>query len=251
MNLFQILSPSCWPFLTSIASLNIVLSFIVFLKVNFYELLLLSFFFTLILCFFWWKDICRESSKGEYRFLTVDNLKLGIILFIFREVCFFSGFFWRFFHYSLIPAVECGSTWPPFYLNSINPLTVPLLNTIVLLRRGVTVTVSHIKVINNNNSEIFLLITIILGVYFSFLQGFEYFICSFAIRDRVYGSVFFIATGFHGIHVLIGSIFLFVCLFRFFFLNFSSINHLGYEMSIWYWHFVDVVWIFLFLIIYF
>lgn len=251
LNLFQILNTSNWAFYVSLGSINIVLSFLIFLKLNFFEFLYFSFFLTLILCFFWWKDICKERKKGEYRFLTVDNLKLRIIIFIFREICFFSGFFWSFFHYSLIPAVECGRTWPPFYLNSINPLSVPLLNTIVLLRRGVTVTISHIIIINNFFSEFYLLITIILGLYFTFLQGFEYIMCSFSIRDSVYGSVFFISTGFHGIHVLVGTLFLIVCLFRLLYINFSSLTHLGFEIAIWYWHFVDVIWIFLFLIIYF
>ncbi|MCK5537642.1 MAG: cytochrome c oxidase subunit 3, partial [Bacteroidales bacterium] len=113
-----------------------------------------------------------------------------------------------------MPALECGDVWPPFSLRAVNPFSVPLLNTVVLLRRGASVTFSHIRMINNNKGDPFLLITLVLGVYFTFLQIFEYYMCSFTIRDRVFGSIFFIATGFHGIHVLIGSIFLLICLLR-------------------------------------
>lgn len=177
-------------------------------------------------------------------------MKLGIILFIFREICFFSGFFWRFFHYSFVPAIDFGDIWPPFRLIAINPFSVPLLNTIVLVRRGASVTLSHMSTINNKQRESSLLFTLILGGYFTILQGFEYYRRRFSIADTMYGSIFFIATGFHGIHVFVGSLFLLICLIRFLLNHFSIINHLGYEIAIWYWHFVDVVWLFLFSFVY-
>lgn len=173
-----------------------------------------------------------------------------MLLFILREVCFFSGFFWRFFHYSFSPAVECGLLWPPFSLISINPFGVPLLNTVVLLRSGVTVTWCHIQLLTNERSELSLFLTLILGFYFTLLQLFEYKSRFFSIRDSVFGSIFFIATGFHGIHVIVGSLFLLVCLIRILKIRFSVFNHLGFEFSIWYWHFVDVVWLFLYTFVY-
>ena len=249
-SLFHLLKMSIWPVVAALGAFNVVCSCVLFFKLRVWfpfiiRLVLVSFF-----SFFWWKDVRVERAGGEYSVLTVDNLKLGIVLFILREVCFFSGFFWRFFHYSLSPAVECGNLWPPVRVLGVNPFSVPLLNTVVLLRRGVTVTWSHMQIINNNNAEASLVSTLILGFYFTALQVFEYVQCSFTIRDRVFGSIFFIATGFHGLHVIIGSLFLSVCLFRIFSYHFTCINHLGYEIAIWYWHFVDVVWLFLFSFIY-
>ena len=171
---------------------------------------------------------------GEYREVSVDNLKLGIVLFIFREVCFFSGFFWRFFHYSLSPSGEIGSVWAPLGVFGVNPFSVPLLNTAVLLRRGVTVTWAHMQLVNNERAEFSLLFTLVLGVYFTFLQLFEYKTCSFSIRDSVFGSIFFIATGFHGVHVVVGSVFLGVCVCRMFVCHFTCVSHLGFELAIWY-----------------
>lgn len=198
----------------------------------------------------WWNEIHNETKRGNHSYLSLDNLKIGIVLFIFREVCFFAGFFWRFFHYSFVPAIDIGETWPPYSLVAINPFSVPLLNTVVLLRSGATVTLSHINLINNFKREIRLLATLFLGIYFTILQGFEYYIRPFTISDTTYGSIFFISTGFHGIHVLVGSIFLSICFVRLLLNHFTIINHLGYEIAIWYWHFVDVVWLFLFSFIY-
>lgn len=250
INLFFLLIPSVWPFYVGLSSFSIIISFVFFFKTSSINLILINFFFLVVICFSWWKEIRHETYRGNHTFLSVDNLKIGIILFIFREICFFAGFFWRFFHYSFIPATDFGNIWPPYFLQAINPFSVPFLNTIVLLRRGATVTLSHIKILNNNNRLFFLFFTLILGIYFTFLQIFEYYMASFSIIDSVFGSIFFISTGFHGIHVIVGSIFLFICFIRIVFFHFSSFNHLGFEMAIWYWHFVDVVWLFLFSFIY-
>lgn len=204
-----------------------------------------------LLAFFWWADVILEGLGGQHRFSTLDNLKLGIVLFIIREVWFFFGFFWRYFHYSLTPNIEVGNVFPPFYCFRFNPFSVPLLNTIVLLSSGITVTFSHHNIINNLERETSLLFTVVLGVYFTILQGFEYITSSFTICDSVFGSIFFIATGFHGLHVLIGRRFLLFCLIRILQLRFRSFDHLSYEFAIWYWHFVDVVWLFLFRFIYY
>jgi cytochrome c oxidase subunit 3 len=249
-SLFHLLKISSWPFFTALRAFNAAVACVLFFKLNNYVPFLLSLVVVSFFSFFWWKDVTVERVGGEYSVLTVDNLKLGIVLFILREVCFFGGFFWRFFHYSLSPAVECGNLWPPVSLIAVNPFRVPLLNTIVLLRRGATVTWSHIQIINNRHAEASLFSTLFLGAYFTSLQAFEYLQTGFTIRDSVFGSIFFIATGFHGLHVLIGSIFLLICLLRMVNYHFTCLNHLGYEMAIWYWHFVDVVWLFLFSFIY-
>jgi cytochrome c oxidase subunit 3 len=250
INLFFLLLQSFWPFAVSFRAISLIISFIIFFKTKIYFFIFVNFFILLIFRTFWWTEVHNETKIGNHTLLSLDNLKIGILLFILREVCFFGGFFWRFFHYSFVPAGDIGDTWPPFNLVAINPFSVPLLNTVVLVRRGATITFSHINLIFNKKAEGSLFFTLFLGAYFTFLQGFEYYHRPFTIRDSTYGSTFFIATGFHGIHVLVGSFFLFVCLLRFLNNHFSIINHLGYEIAIWYWHFVDVVWLFLFSFIY-
>lgn len=203
------------------------------------------------LAFIWWRDVIRESLlQGAHTFEIQNNLKLRIILFIFREVIFFIGFFWAFLHASLSPTIEIGLIWPPISVNPLNPFRIPFLNTLVLLRSGVTVTWRHHSLINNLNSKPRLLGTVVLGAYFSLLQAYEYIESSFSIRDSVFGRTFFIGTGFHGFHVLVGSLFLLICFLRKLEDHFSNHHLIGFEIRIWYWHFVDVVWLFLFSVIY-
>lgn len=200
----------------------------------------------------WWRDVIREGVfLGHHTSYVVTGLRIGIIFFILSEVIFFLSFFWAFFHRSLAPTPELSS-WPPQGIIPINPFGVPLLNTATLLASGVTVTWTHHSLLQGKykNSNLSLLFTIILGIYFTYLQLLEYIDAPFSIADRVYGSTFFVATGFHGLHVLIGSSFLLVCFFRALFYHFSSTHHTGFEAAAWYWHFVDVVWIFLYLCIY-
>lgn len=204
----------------------------------------------IIIIYSWWLDLTLESLAGEHTFFTNDNISFGIILFIIREVFFFAGFFWRFFHYALSPNLELGNIWPPVGCNSFNPFTIPLLNTIILLSRGVTVTLSHHLLINNEEADTPLLWTIFLAIYFLSLQVYEYLTISFTMCDRRFGSIFFIATGFHGLHVLIGTAGLIFSFYQLYFINFTRIKHLSYEFIIWYWHFVDVIWLFLFCFVY-
>lgn len=201
----------------------------------------------------WWRDIYREATLQGYHSEKVGlGLRWGIILFIVSEVFFFVSFFWAFFHRSLSPNIEVGALWPPVGVETFNPFQVPLLNTRILLASGVTITWAHHALMEKNYDQCLqgLLVTIILGVYFSFLQGLEYIEASFTIADRVYGSTFFVATGFHGLHVLIGTSFLAICMSRHAKCHFSSDHHFGFEAAAWYWHFVDVVWLFLYLSIY-
>lgn len=165
---------------------------------------------------------------------------------------FFISFFWRFFHLRLTQIIELGIKWPPTGIKVFNPFIIPLLNTIILLTSGISITWAHHRLINNNYKQLFyrLLITIILGIYFSLLQLFEYLEASFNISDSSYGSTFFLATGFHGLHVLIGTTFLIICFIRNILIHFSANHHFGFEAAAWYWHFVDIVWLFLYISIY-
>lgn len=201
----------------------------------------------------WWRDVIRESTfQGFHSSNVLKGLRWGIILFITSEVLFFFAFFWAFFHRSLSPSVELGCTWPPIGIYAINPFSIPLFNTAILLGSGITVTWAHHRLIlgRKEDGTFALAFTIALGAYFTYVQLGEYITAPFSIADRVYGSTFFVATGFHGLHVFIGTTFLLVCLFRHLIDHNSSFHHFGFEASAWYWHFVDVVWIFLYLCIY-
>lgn len=201
----------------------------------------------------WWRDVVREGTyMGHHTRPVAVGLRWGIILFITSEVMFFFAFFWAFFHSSLAPTPEIGCSWPPTGIHPLNPFRVPLLNTAVLLASGVTVTWAHHRLIEAKRIDTLqaLTITVILGAYFTVLQAGEYVAAPFTIADRVYGTTFFVATGFHGLHVLIGSRFLIICLLRTLLHHFSSGHHFGFEAAAWYWHFVDVVWICLYLCIY-
>lgn len=201
----------------------------------------------------WWRDITRERTfQGNHTLIVTTGLRVGIILFIISEIFFFISFFWAFFHRSLSPSIEIGAIWPPKGINPFNPLQIPLLNTIILLSSGLSITWTHHRILENNHNQTVqrLFLTILLGIYFSILQGYEYIEASFTIRDAVYGSTFFIATGFHGIHVIIGTTFLTICFIRIIINHFSKNHHFGFEAAAWYWHFVDIVWLFLYISIY-
>jgi cytochrome c oxidase subunit 3 len=216
-------------------------------------LLIFSFIVILLVMIVWWRDVIREATyQGHHTLAVQKSLRIGMLLFILSEVCFFFSFFWGFFHSSLSPSIDIGATWPPIGIQAFNPFEIPLLNTAILLSSGATVTWSHHALISGNRKEsiLALILTIILGIFFTALQGLEYYEASFSIADSVYGSTFFVATGFHGLHVIIGTTFLIVCLFRLINHQFTKHHHNGYEASIWYWHFVDYVWIFLYICIY-
>nr|YP_010478262.1 cytochrome c oxidase subunit III [Nesophrosyne haleakala]UVI59706.1 cytochrome c oxidase subunit III [Nesophrosyne haleakala] len=201
----------------------------------------------------WWRDVIRESTfQGLHTKKVVKMMKWGMMLFIASEVLFFSSFFWAFFHSSLSPAIELGMQWPPSGVKAFNPMSIPLLNTLILLSSGISITWAHNAIINNNFSQTkqSLWITILMGIYFTMLQGIEYLEAPFSMADSVYGSTFFMSTGFHGIHVIIGTIFIAVSTIRALKLHMSMQHHVGFEASAWYWHFVDVVWLFLYTSVY-
>jgi heme/copper-type cytochrome/quinol oxidase subunit 3 len=205
-------------------------------------------FVSVLLCMFlWWRDIVRESYlEGAHTNIVQLGLRYGMILFIVSEVMFFFAFFWAFFAASLAPTIEIGNIWPPKGIDVFDPKAIPLLNTLILLCSGTTITFSHhaITIGDKINAAWALLLTILLAVVFTLLQAFEYVSANFTIADSIYGSTFFMATGFHGFHVFIGTCFLTVCLFRMYRNQYSVEHHFGFEAAAFYWHFVDVVWLF-------
>ena len=201
----------------------------------------------------WFVDIVVEGTfQGHHTKIVQRGLRYGMILFIVSEVMFFFGIFWAFFHSSLSPNIEIGAVWPPKGIVPFDPWKIPLLNTLILLTSGASITWAHHALVAGNRVEVIdgLLLTVILGFIFSLFQAYEYANAFFTIKDTVYGSVFYLSTGFHGFHVIVGTIFLAFCLIRHFKYHFTDTHHFGFEAAAWYWHFVDVVWLFLFISIY-
>nr|YP_009045917.1 cytochrome c oxidase subunit III [Myomenippe fornasinii]CDR98400.1 cytochrome c oxidase subunit 3 [Myomenippe fornasinii] len=250
---YHLVDMSPWPLTGSISAMMLTTGLIKWFHQYNMNLLLLSLLATLLTMIQWWRDVTREGTyQGLHTSMVVKGLRWGMILFILSEVLFFFSFFWAFFHSSLAPTVEIGMNWPPLGIQPFNPFQIPLLNTTILLSSGASVTWAHHAIMESNHTQAIqsLGLTIILGFYFTLLQAFEYFEAPFSIADSVFGSTFFVATGFHGLHVIIGTSFLFVCFIRLFFCHFSSNHHVGFEAAAWYWHFVDVVWLFLYVFIY-
>jgi cytochrome c oxidase subunit 3 len=201
----------------------------------------------------WWRDVIREGTyEGHHTKVVQKGLRIGFILFILSEVMFFFSFFWAFFNSSLAPGIEIGCRWPPLLIKVFNPMEIPLLNTLILVLSGVTITFVHYALILGKRDECLkgFGLTLFLGFLFTGFQLMEYMEAPFSISDSVYGATFFMLTGFHGIHVLVGATFISVCFVRYIFFHFTRKHHLGFEFAAWYWHFVDVVWLFLYLILY-
>nr|UPL65343.1 cytochrome c oxidase subunit III [Piesma cf. maculatum] len=250
---FHLVDYSPWPLVGSIGAMTTTTGMVLWFHKNEMYLFYLGMMINLMTMYQWWRDIVREGTfQGKHTEKVTEGLKLGMILFIISEVFFFISFFWGFFHSSLSPTIEIGMNWPPKGIKTFNPMEIPLLNTMVLLSSGLTVTWAHHSMMNNlyKQTSKALGMTVTLGVFFTILQGYEYKEASFCISDSIYGSSFYMATGFHGIHVIIGTTFLLVCLIRQLKFHFSSHHHFGFEAAAWYWHFVDVVWIFLYISIY-
>jgi len=253
---FHIVNERPWPLINRINLFNLIRNLIFFYKFNlkfYYYSFGFCFIFLRVCCFIWWRDIIRERTyQGHHTSHILKFLKLRIILFITREIIFFFRFFWRFFNSCLSPDTEIGQIWPAFNINLFNPYLIPLLNTLILLSSGISITWSHHALLNNKLDEYFyrLLITLILGISFTYFQAIEYYYGEFSLNDRTLGSIFFITTRFHGIHVIIGTIFIRINLYRIMFKHYSNKHHFNFEARAWYWHFVDVVWLFLFIFIY-
>nr|ACJ69619.1 cytochrome c oxidase subunit III [Venturia canescens] len=250
---FHMVTISPWPLLTSFNIMTLLIGMVKWFHEFNNNLILLSLLFLILSILQWWRDIIRESTfQGMHTINVTKLLRLGMIMFIISEIFFFISFFWAFFHLSLSPSIEIGSKWPPLMINSFNPYNIPLLNTIILLSSGISITWSHYMILNNKLKESInsLFLTSMLGLYFTLLQYLEYKEATFSIADSCYGSIFFLTTGFHGFHVIIGTLFIIIMLIRLKNLQFSKYHHFGFEASSWYWHFVDVVWLFLYIFLY-
>jgi cytochrome c oxidase subunit 3 len=252
---FHLVDPSPWPLTASTGSLIRTTGSVIYFhgynggsRVASIGIRLLR-----ITMYVWWRDIVREGTmEGQHTTLVQLGRRFGMLLFIVSEVMFFFAFFWAFFWAALAPTPDIGSVWPPRGIEVLNAWEVPLLNTVILLTSGASVTWAHHSIVSGNREQGVqaLRVTVALAVAFTALQAFEYVNANFTISDSVYGSTFYIATGFHGFHVFIGTCFLTICLIRLWNHHFTKQHHFGFEAAAWYWHFVDVVWLFLFVAVY-
>lgn len=260
---YHLVNPSPWPALGAASLLGLTLGGAMFMhqKSGGGILLLVSFAMVLFTMFVWWRDVIKEGmiEKAHTREVST-GLRFGMALFIVSEVLFFSAFFWSFFNASTLPKLPmaddiwkiAAGIWPPTGITPFDPMHLPFLNTLILLLSGTTVTWAHHAILNKDQKTAVtaLWYTVILGISFTALQGYEYTHAAFGFKDGVYASNFFMATGFHGFHVLVGTIFLAICLIRAKKNQFTPEHHLGFEFAAWYWHFVDAVWLFLFIFVY-
>lgn len=250
---YHLVTERPWPLIGSLTLIILIIGFIKwFFEFN-NNLLFLGNILILLILIQWWRDIIRERTfQGNHTKIVLKSIKLGIILFILSEIIFFFSFFWCYFHIYLSPRVEIGNLWPSKRILIFNPYNIPLLNTLILLSSGIRITWCHYSILKNNyiNRINSIKLTLFLGTIFIIFQYKEYNESYFTISDSIYGSIFFLLTGFHGLHVIIGTIFILVIFIRLKNFHFSKIHHLGFEISSWYWHFVDLVWLFLYLFIY-
>lgn len=252
---FHLVDPSPWPLISGMSAFMLTFGFALYMHGYSGGEFLWKFALVMIIymMYCWWRDIIREGTyEGQHTRSVQTGLKMGVILFIVSEVMFFFAFFWAFFHSSFNPSPAIGGVWPPAFIVTLDPWKIPLLNTFILLSSGASVTWAHHSIVMGSKSQasIALIVTVSLAAVFTLLQAYEYVSAPFTISDSVYGSTFYMATGFHGFHVIIGTIFLTVCLFRLYFNHFTREHHFGFEAAAWYWHFVDVVWLFLFITVY-
>ena len=250
---FHLVSPSPWPLLVASFLLISFIGFVVYIHLSLLFPFLLSLMGLVGCVILWfWSIILEGTFLGFHTTRVTTGLRLGFILFIISEVFFFVSFFWAYLHFALSPAVEIGSLWPPLGISVPQYESLPFLNTCLLLVSGSTLTCAHfyLKIGATSCCSTYIGLTIFLGSVFIGVQLVEYYLSSFTISDSAYGSSFFLATGFHGLHVFIGTLILLVALARLFNGHFTESRHFGLEFRIWYWHFVDVIWLLLYLIIY-
>ncbi|MBZ0262073.1 MAG: cytochrome c oxidase subunit 3 [Hyphomicrobiales bacterium] len=261
---YHLVNPSPWPAVGAASALMLAIGAINWMHGGHWAVMALGFALVLYVMFMWWRDVINEAHAGDHTPVVSLHLRYGMIMFIASEVMFFVAWFWAFFDASLFAdeAIQASrlavteGVWPPKGTAVFDPWHLPLVNTLILLTSGTTVTWAHHALLNNDRQGLKwgLVATVVLGALFTSVQAYEYAHAAFAFsRDNggnIYGSTFFMATGFHGFHVLIGTIFLLVCLFRALKGHFTPQQHFGFEAAAWYWHFVDVVWLFLFACIY-
>ena len=246
---YHLVNPSPWPLLGAFAAGLTAVGGVMYMHGGGWLLLVLGFLSVLTVMAGWWRDVVRESVREKAHTPVVKlGLRYGMSLFIASEVMFFAAFFWAFFDASLYPKEAIGGIWPPANIQTMEAFHLPLMMTLILLLSGTTVTWAHHAIVEGDRrtASVALGLTVILGVLFSCFQVYEYGHAEFGFTDGIYPSTFYMATGFHGFHVLIGTIFLAVCWFRVRAGHFTPQSHFGFEAAAWYWHFVDVVWLFLF-----
>lgn len=250
---FHIVKPSPWPLLASLAAGALALGAVYYFHDKLLWPMLVSAFALIAVSALWFRDIIRESmEKGTHNEIVRAGFRYGMLLFIASEVAFFGAFFWAYFEAALAPKEAIGFMWPPEGIKTIDPFDLPFMMTMILLLSGCTVTWAHTALLQNNRRDVVrgLALTVALGAIFSCFQVYEYVHAAFGFKETIYASTFYMATGFHGFHVFIGTIFLAVILWRANRGDYTSTDHFGFEAAAWYWHFVDVVWLFLFIAIY-
>lgn len=251
---YHILNPSIWPFLGAVGGFTMLFGAVLFFQDYGPWVMLAGIAIIAYVMVAWWTDVIKESHSGDHTPVVQIGLRYGFILFVMSEIMFFSAWFWNFFKHALYPMEEgSGGVWPPVGIETFDPWHLPLINTLILLSSGAAATWAHHAIAHENNRKDFvngLILAIVLGCAFTGLQAYEYAHAAFGYSGNIYGATFFMATGFHGAHVIIGTVFLAVCMVRGMMGHFTPTAHIGYETAAWYWHFVDVVWLFLFAAIY-
>ena len=258
---YHLVDPSPWPIVGALAGLVSAVGMVMFMHDAGPWLLIVGLLLVAFTMISWWRDVINEAEvQGHHTPVVQLHLRYGMILFIASEVMFFVAWFWAYFDAALFVSApieylkleHTGGVWPPLGVETFDPWHLPLLNTLILLTSGTTVTWAHHALLHDDREGLKwgLLLTVVLGMFFTFGQYVEYSEAPFAFAGSIYGSTFFMATGFHGFRVIIGTIFLAICLLRALPGHFNRDHHFGFEAAAWYWHFVDVVWLFLFACIY-
>jgi cytochrome c oxidase subunit 3 len=249
---YHLVNPSPWPLLAALGAFGITFGAVHWWQGGGKEILYGGFAFVIVMAFMWWRDVVREAQVTKDHTTEVRHgLRVGMGLFISSEVMFFVAFFWAYFHNRFMIS-PVPTQWPPANIQPMDAWGIPFINTCILLTSGLTVTWAHHALKHGKRAQLVLglLVTVLLGATFLGLQVHEYGEATFAFKDGIFPSVFYMATGFHGFHVFCGTIFLIVCMFRSMKGDFTPEQHVGFEAAAWYWHFVDVVWIFLFVCVY-
>ncbi len=256
---YHILNPSIWPLLGGLGGFIMLFGAVLWMpkQGGGPYVFLIGLALVLYVMYAWWAEVVTEGETGDHTKVVQIGLRYGVILFITSEVMFFVAWFWSFFKHAMYPmgpdSPAIDGVWPPVGIETFDPWHLPLINTLFLLCSGMAATWAHHALVHENNRQDMkwgLILAVLLGVLFTVFQAYEYSHAAFGFGGNIYGANFFMATGFHGFHVLIGTIFLLVCLLRLQRGHFTPENHVGFEAAAWYWHFVDVVWLFLFASIY-
>lgn len=250
---YHLVDPSVWPIFCAFSAFLLFFGGVLYMHFDNVWLVSIGGLLTIFGAYSWWGDVIKEGEHdGHHKAIVQLGLRYGMFLFIISEVMFFVAWFWAFFNASIFPTEAINFMWPPEGIETLDPWHLPLVNTLILLLSGCTVTWAHHSLVEGDRTMFkqMLLLTVLLGAFFTVIQAYEYSHATFGFADGIYSSTFYMATGFHGFHVLIGTIFLLVNLFRGMAGHFKPDHHFGFEAAAWYWHFVDVVWLVLFFCIY-